>query len=688
MATSENFNTSNQYIKYRIVVTENSTSVANNTSNVTVTVQVWRTNQGYTTYGTGTCYCTIDGTQYSAAITLDQKFTYNSYTPVFSKNLDIAHNSNGSKSLSVSAYINHTNFTSSSQGFTVNLTNIPRYATVSQSLYTKSETQIIMKWSSDSVIDYVWYSVNNGSTWIGIDRPNAKSGSYTINNLSPNTNYHIKTRVKRADSQLTTDSSMLAVSTYDYPYANSLPTFTLGQPVTIGLYNPLNRRVHVNIIGNNGAECSSDYTTGKSITGYNGSGVVDALYATIPNASSGNYSVKVTFDSSVRTMSGGHYNINPADCTPSITSSSYRVTDSMSLNLTGDDQKVIQYRSTASVTATASCKKSATLSSATVTFSNGSSVANMSILGSVATGTVNYPTDDEYTITVTDSRGISYSETFTFDLLEWHAPYMSNWSVTRHNGYYSETDILVDDVEYSDLGGLNSYTLQYRYKRSDSETWSNYYNLTTGVATTVTLDNTYEWNVQIRLKDLTEAYQTVNYVLSKGLPIIYFDKARSSVGVNCFPKEDDSLEVNGYNVSRREITLFTTIENTVGTAGSIQPIDFGTYKMSHPYKFRYVNDGVEIGENMSLVKVSGTLNIKPQASGGQRQLVIYKNSTSNIIAKTVIATSPSSLFITMSLTPILVEVQQGDILYMGVQSVSASDAIEADYTYMTVEAVE
>ena len=97
MATSENFNTSNQYIKYRIVVTENSTSVANNTSNVTVTVQVWRTNQGYTTYGTGTCYCTIDGTQYSASITLDQKFTYNSYTPVFSKNLDIAHNSNGSK---------------------------------------------------------------------------------------------------------------------------------------------------------------------------------------------------------------------------------------------------------------------------------------------------------------------------------------------------------------------------------------------------------------------------------------------------------------------------------------------------------------------------------------------------------------------------------------------------------------
>ena len=38
MATSNTFNTSNTYIKYRIIVNENSYSVANNTSNVTVKV--------------------------------------------------------------------------------------------------------------------------------------------------------------------------------------------------------------------------------------------------------------------------------------------------------------------------------------------------------------------------------------------------------------------------------------------------------------------------------------------------------------------------------------------------------------------------------------------------------------------------------------------------------------------------
>lgn len=130
MATSNAFNTSNTYIKYRIIVTENSYSVANNTSNVTVKVQAWRTNSGYETYGTGTCYCTIDGTTYSQSISSSQKISYNSYTQLFSKSLTINHNADGSKALYVSSYISHSRFDSTSQGFTVNLTNIPRGATI------------------------------------------------------------------------------------------------------------------------------------------------------------------------------------------------------------------------------------------------------------------------------------------------------------------------------------------------------------------------------------------------------------------------------------------------------------------------------------------------------------------------------------------------------------------------------
>lgn len=69
MPTSQNFDTSNKYIKYKIEVTVNSQSIENNTSNITVKVWFFRTNQGYTTFGSGTCYCTINGTSYSQAIT-------------------------------------------------------------------------------------------------------------------------------------------------------------------------------------------------------------------------------------------------------------------------------------------------------------------------------------------------------------------------------------------------------------------------------------------------------------------------------------------------------------------------------------------------------------------------------------------------------------------------------------------
>ena len=96
--TSGAMSTSNTHVKYTISIVENSTNVSNNTSNVTVSVRFYRTNTGYTTFGTGTVYCTINGTTYSAAVTPSQKIT-NSGIVLFSKTLDIGHDSDGSKNI-------------------------------------------------------------------------------------------------------------------------------------------------------------------------------------------------------------------------------------------------------------------------------------------------------------------------------------------------------------------------------------------------------------------------------------------------------------------------------------------------------------------------------------------------------------------------------------------------------------
>lgn len=128
--TSEAFSTSNQYIKFEINVVENSYSVANNTSNVTVTVRFWRTNTGYQTYGTGTVYCFIYNNTYSQAVTSDQKIT-NSGINLFERTLDIPHDDDGTRNLNVAAYISHERVTSDSYDYYIDLTTIPRVSELS-----------------------------------------------------------------------------------------------------------------------------------------------------------------------------------------------------------------------------------------------------------------------------------------------------------------------------------------------------------------------------------------------------------------------------------------------------------------------------------------------------------------------------------------------------------------------------
>lgn len=123
--TSEAFDTSNQFIKYTITVTENSYSVENNSSNVTVSINFYRTNTGYTTFGNGTVYCYIYDATYSQSVGPSDKITHDGID-LFTKTLDIPHNDDGTRTLNVAAYISHERVTSESHAFYVNLTTIPR----------------------------------------------------------------------------------------------------------------------------------------------------------------------------------------------------------------------------------------------------------------------------------------------------------------------------------------------------------------------------------------------------------------------------------------------------------------------------------------------------------------------------------------------------------------------------------
>ena len=130
MATSPYFSTSNPYIEYDIHVDTLSQDIANNKSRIKVWVIAWRTNQGYQTYGSGYCIVNINGTEYYDTISSSQVISYNSDTLMFERTVDVTHDADGKKTIYVSAYFDHQRFSSSSQGFNVTLTDIPRQANI------------------------------------------------------------------------------------------------------------------------------------------------------------------------------------------------------------------------------------------------------------------------------------------------------------------------------------------------------------------------------------------------------------------------------------------------------------------------------------------------------------------------------------------------------------------------------
>ena len=537
------------WIEYKVLAQ----SVQNNTSTVRVVLYSQSTVSSSTRWDVAENFGYVgynNGNRQYLSTTYD--FSNNRVNKFGDYTFTIGHDSNGSKTITMQGAWNtsHSSYISGgSVSALVTLPVIPRYATVNQSLIAKTETTATIKWTSDSTVDYIWYSTNNGSSWSGINVADSTNGTYTISGLSANTAYQIKTRVRRKDSQLTTDSSALAVTTYAYPYATSMPNFTIGSKLTIGLFNPLGRQVTVNILGADNSQVSSDTTTGTSIAGYTSSAVVNALYSSIPSAQSGTYKVKVTYGTNISTRTGGTYRVNPNVCAPSIESADYEDTNATTIALTGNDKDIVRNKSTLSYSASGlTAKNGASLSSCSVTV-NGQTIA-LTVSGSNASGTggvIDSAMDIDAVFTVTDSRGLTGTYTKTINMLDWSEP-SAIINLQRQDNFYTETDLTVD-ADFAYINGNNQITITYQATKEGDSTPSVSGTLQDNVTSVVNLDNNYAWTVVVTLVDSLGGTTSYSLWISRGMPIIYFDRLKSSVGINCFPKKEKSLEVNGYDLT-------------------------------------------------------------------------------------------------------------------------------------------
>jgi hypothetical protein len=112
------------------------------------------------------------------------------------------------------------------------LTNIPRYANITQFDLSSGLENIRVDWNADSAVDWLRYSINGGN-WIG-----ASGIPFYIYNLTANTSYSVRISIRRADSGLWTESETKYISTKDYARITSAPNINFGDTARITKTNP------------------------------------------------------------------------------------------------------------------------------------------------------------------------------------------------------------------------------------------------------------------------------------------------------------------------------------------------------------------------------------------------------------------------------------------------------------------
>ncbi|MBQ6546464.1 MAG: hypothetical protein IJL74_00505 [Bacilli bacterium] len=548
MASSGSFNTTNyegRYLKFSWSIKSQSTSSNKTVINWSLkgagsAVSTW--------YMAGPFKVVVNGsTVYSSS----SRITLYDGTTVASGTATISHNNDGTKTFSASAKgaIYSSSYNCSGSGSWA-LTSIPRYATISNfKVSQRDETSVTYSYSTDATCDSAWYryKLNSSSSW----------GSWTslpsnkiITGLTAGTKYDFQVRVRRQDSQLTTDSGTVSQTPYDYPKPTSLNDFVIGEGASVNVYNPLGRTYTLNIISDNDNSVIGTYTgtyAGIINNEFKTAEAIDAQYESIPNSNSGTYHAEVIYGSSTKTLGTGTYSTNTTDCSPSFSTFTYKDNNSSVTNITGNNQVFVKGLSIISVSI-ASANKMTTQKYATpVSYTASCENLNKSIAYSENNitnediGVINTSGLKRLNIRAYDSRGnsaLAYQDITIYDYVK---PTV-NVTLKRLNDFEEQTTLKVSGtytrLTIDNTDKNNIMTVQYRY-REKGGTWGSWTNMSvtnnagnyTCTDVVLALDNEKAFEFEIKATDKFDN-NTGTGIVNVGVPIFFISNNQKTCYIN------------------------------------------------------------------------------------------------------------------------------------------------------------
>lgn len=245
-------------------------------------------------------------------------------------------------------------------------------------------------------------------------------------------------------------------------------------------------------------------------------------------------------------------NANPTFTNANVT---YEDSNSSVVAITKNNQHIVQNKSKLKVNYTsATAKKGASISNYSFSL-NGITQGVTGSSGAVMFDEVNSSSNLTLTATVTDSRGNKTSVTKTITMLPYSVP-TALVTLNRLNNY-EDTTYLTVDGSIASVNSKNVMTIKYRYKKVGGS-YNSFKTIEDNVKQTLTLDKNNEYIFNIVVTDSFNTSFDKEFPLGKGVFPLFIDVGKNSLGINCFPTNEKTIEIAGDNGNNEVIYSMKT----------------------------------------------------------------------------------------------------------------------------------